>query len=80
MLFSPVMMSLQVILVIKPELQDWHVSLKEEVYKVCELNADLWVCAVPQPWHLSKYLLPHQLEMEDEDTIDVFQQQTGGLI
>uniref|UniRef100_A0A8C5AT16 Ubiquitin-like domain-containing protein n=1 Tax=Gadus morhua TaxID=8049 RepID=A0A8C5AT16_GADMO len=23
---------------------------------------------------------PSQLEMEDEDTIDVFQQQTGGLL
>lgn len=25
------------------------------------------------------FTLPQQLEMEDEDTIDVFQQQTGGL-
>ena len=31
-------------------------------------------------WHMLTSVFSFQLEMEDEDTIDVFQQQTGGLI
>lgn len=31
-------------------------------------------------WHMLTSVFSLQLEMEDEDTIDVFQQQTGGLI
>lgn len=36
------------------------------------VNVEFWPC--------DTLLFSQQLEMEDEDTIDVFQQQTGGLI